>query len=151
MRPIELTLSGFHSYAGTATFGFTGRRLVGVVGPIGSGKSSLLDAVAFAHRGGVIHRDLKTANVLLDEERGAQLTDFGFARMVAERYRTNHHVDLVVGGAQERQLLAVELAAVGGAGRRGVENALGHGAGEEPVGSPRRPGGTRAARWRAMM
>lgn len=48
MRPIELTLSGFRSYAGTATFGFEGRRLVGVVGPIGSGKSSLLDAVAFA-------------------------------------------------------------------------------------------------------
>jgi DNA repair protein SbcC/Rad50 len=48
LRPIELSLSGFRSYAGAATFAFDGRHLVGVVGPIGSGKSSLLDAVAFA-------------------------------------------------------------------------------------------------------
>ncbi len=43
-----MTLRGFRSYAAEQTFDFRGRRLVGVVGPIGSGKSSLLDAVAFA-------------------------------------------------------------------------------------------------------
>ncbi len=41
-------MRGFRSYARSHTFEFDGRRLVGVVGPIGSGKSSLLDAVAFA-------------------------------------------------------------------------------------------------------
>ncbi|MEX0827129.1 MAG: SMC family ATPase [Acidimicrobiia bacterium] len=48
MRPIELTLRGFRSYADDTTFDFTGRNLVGIVGPIGSGKSSILDAVSFA-------------------------------------------------------------------------------------------------------
>jgi exonuclease SbcC len=48
MRPRELTLRGFRSYADEQTFEWQGRGLVGIVGPIGSGKSSLLDAIAFA-------------------------------------------------------------------------------------------------------
>ncbi len=48
MRPLELTLEGFRSYQQRVTFDWRGRRLVAVVGPIGSGKSSLLDAIAFA-------------------------------------------------------------------------------------------------------
>ncbi len=49
MRPLELRVRNFRSYFGDEqVFDFRRRRLVGVVGPIGSGKSSLLDAVAFA-------------------------------------------------------------------------------------------------------
>ncbi len=48
MRPLSLTVRGFRSYAASHTFDFADRRLVGIVGPIGSGKSSLLDAIAFA-------------------------------------------------------------------------------------------------------
>ncbi len=48
MRPLELTLEGFRSYRGPVTFDLRGRRLLGIVGPIGAGKSSILDAVAFA-------------------------------------------------------------------------------------------------------
>ena len=48
MRPRELTVQGFRSYRDRTTFDLRGRRLVGVVGPIGAGKSTILDAVVFA-------------------------------------------------------------------------------------------------------
>ncbi len=40
----------------------------------------VLRATRFAHRRGVIHRDLKPHNVILDEEGRAKVTDFGIAR-----------------------------------------------------------------------
>src|SRR5947209_6852330 len=40
----------------------------------------ILRAARFAHKRGVIHRDLKPHNVILDEEGRAQVTDFGIAR-----------------------------------------------------------------------
>jgi len=48
VRPLRLTVRGFRSYGDEASFDFSERSLVGIVGPIGSGKSSLLDAVSFA-------------------------------------------------------------------------------------------------------
>jgi DNA repair protein SbcC/Rad50 len=48
MRPLELTLRGFRSYREEVTFDLRERHLVGIVGPIGAGKSSVLDAIAFA-------------------------------------------------------------------------------------------------------
>src|SRR2546423_4247897 len=40
----------------------------------------ILDAARFAHRNGVIHRDLKPQNVIVDSEGKAKVTDFGIAR-----------------------------------------------------------------------
>jgi beta-lactam-binding protein with PASTA domain/tRNA A-37 threonylcarbamoyl transferase component Bud32 len=40
----------------------------------------ILRAASFAHRRGVIHRDFKSQNVIVDEEGTAKVTDFGIAR-----------------------------------------------------------------------
>jgi beta-lactam-binding protein with PASTA domain/predicted Ser/Thr protein kinase len=42
--------------------------------------TQVLRAARFAHRRGVIHRDLKPHNVIVDEEQRAKVTDFGIAR-----------------------------------------------------------------------
>lgn len=62
MRPHELTVEGFRSYRNRSTFDWRGRRLVGIVGPIGSGKSSIIDAISFALFGKTpaVERDTKS-------------------------------------------------------------------------------------------
>jgi beta-lactam-binding protein with PASTA domain/predicted Ser/Thr protein kinase len=40
----------------------------------------ILKAARFAHRRGVIHRDLKPHNVIIDDQDNAKVTDFGIAR-----------------------------------------------------------------------
>jgi hypothetical protein len=40
------------------------------------------DALSYAHRHGVVHRDIKSANIMLDEDGWAVVTDFGIAKVV---------------------------------------------------------------------
>jgi serine/threonine protein kinase len=42
-------------------------------------------ALDYAHSKDILHRDLKPSNILLDDDRGAYLTDFGIARIIGQK------------------------------------------------------------------
>ncbi len=48
MRPISLTAEGFTAFRDSVDVDFTGADFFALVGPTGSGKSSVLDAICFA-------------------------------------------------------------------------------------------------------
>lgn len=48
MRPLELRVTGLRSYQTETTIPFTGIDLLAIVGPTGSGKSSILEAITYA-------------------------------------------------------------------------------------------------------
>ncbi len=60
---------------------------------------AVADALIYAHAHGVLHRDVKTSNILIDNDGNAFLTDFGLARLAYSGDSTLSR-DMLIGSPQ---------------------------------------------------
>jgi len=74
-------------------------RQLGIPESIGYAEG-VLTALEFSHRAGVVHRDIKAANVMVTDTGLVKVMDFGIARAVSESSITQAHTNGIVGTAQ---------------------------------------------------
>lgn len=74
-------------------------RAIGVPEAIGYAEG-VLTALEFSHRAGIIHRDIKSANIMITDTGLVKVMDFGIARAISESSTTQAHTAGIVGTAQ---------------------------------------------------
>lgn len=62
--------------------------------------NGVLIALEYAHRAGIVHRDIKPGNVMLTPQGDVKVMDFGIARAMADSQATMTQANAVVGTAQ---------------------------------------------------
>ncbi|XVX20340.1 Stk1 family PASTA domain-containing Ser/Thr kinase [Actinomycetota bacterium] len=60
----------------------------------------VLEALAYSHSRGIVHRDMKPGNVMIAEDGSVKVMDFGIARAIADANATMTHTQAVIGTAQ---------------------------------------------------
>ncbi|MEP6623578.1 MAG: SMC family ATPase [Acidimicrobiia bacterium] len=90
MRPIEVTMQGFGPFADPVTVDLDAVELFALVGPTGSGKSTIIDAICFALYGSIPRYDDRRAvgavvHALAMEARVSLTFELGGRRYVAAR------------------------------------------------------------------
>jgi len=115
-------------------------RALEVLGAVGS-------ALDYAHQQGVVHRDVKPANILLTRDGKSVLSDFGLARMMTSTQRLTR-LDMVVGTPE---YMSPEQCASGDTGPASDEYSLGVVAFEALTGHPPYHADTPAAVMLAQM
>ena len=90
MRPISVTMMGFGTFADAVTVDFEGAEVFALVGPTGSGKSTVIDAICFALYGTIPRYDDRRAvgaavHALAVEARVSLTFELGGHRYVAVR------------------------------------------------------------------
>lgn len=59
----------------------------------------VLNALEVSHQAGIIHRDVKPANVMLTKQGGVKVMDFGIARAIADSLSSAHETSSILGTA----------------------------------------------------
>ena len=62
--------------------------------------SGVLTALEFSHKGGVIHRDIKSANIMITDSDQVKVMDFGIARAISDSSATMANTVGIMGTAQ---------------------------------------------------
>jgi response regulator RpfG family c-di-GMP phosphodiesterase/tRNA A-37 threonylcarbamoyl transferase component Bud32 len=94
----------FHHLQGDARFGLK---------EIGELVRQLLDGLGYAHAQGVVHRDVKPSNILINDDGRLKLTDFGIARLDSSTLTQVGEIMGSPGYMSPEQFLGVEIDARG--------------------------------------